>query len=68
MADLVELMEALLDARRKLSAEFARLHKKVLAFAEEDATCKRSMTLPSDSAVMALAYCLAIPGHVPIGP
>lgn len=56
MPDLEELMGPLLAARNKLRAEFARLHKKVLASAEEDVTCKRLMTIPGVGAVTALAY------------
>jgi transposase len=60
MPDLEELMGALLSARNKLRAEFARLHKKVLACAEENATCKRLMTIPGVGAVTALAYTATI--------
>ncbi len=50
MPDLEEIMEPLLAARRKLRAEFARLHKKVLMTARNDATCRRLMTLPEEVA------------------
>jgi len=60
MPDLEEFMEPLLAARNKLRAEFARLHKKVLTLAEEDAICKRLMTIPGVGAVTALAYTATI--------
>lgn len=40
--DLEEIMEPLLAARRKLRAEFARLHKKVLTIARNETTCRRT--------------------------
>lgn len=58
--DLEEIMEPLLAARRKLRAEFARLHKTVLTIAGKDMTCKRLMTIPGVGAVVALAYTATI--------
>ncbi|MER8873823.1 IS110 family transposase [Mesorhizobium sp. M0814] len=60
MPDLEEIMEPLLAARRKLRAEFARLHKKVLTIARNDATCRRLMTVPGVGPVVALAYAATI--------
>ncbi len=44
----------------EIGSVFARLHKKVLASAEEDATCKLLMTIPGVGAVTALAYTATI--------
>lgn len=60
MPDLEEIMEPLLAARRKLRAEFARLHQKVLAIARNDATCRRLMTVPGVGPVVALTYTATI--------
>jgi transposase len=60
MPDLEEIMEPLLAARRKLRAEFARLHKKVLMIARNDTTCRRLMTVPGVGPVVALAYAATI--------
>lgn len=60
MPDLEEIMEPLLAARRKLRAEFARLHKKVLMIARNDATCQRLITVPGVGPVVALAYAATI--------
>lgn len=58
--DLEALMEPLLAARGKLRAEFARLHKQVLATVKDDATCRRLMTVPGVGPVVALAYTATI--------
>jgi len=46
MADLQEIMEPLLTARRKLREEFSRLHKKVLDISRNDEMCRLLMTIP----------------------
>jgi transposase len=60
MPDLEEITAALLTARKKLREEFARLHKKLLATARKDTTCRRLMTIPGVGPVVALAYTATI--------
>ena len=56
MADLREIMEPLLTARRKLREEFVRLHKKVLDISRNDEMCRRLMTIPGVGPVVSLAF------------
>jgi transposase len=56
MADLQEIMEPLLTARRKLREEFARLHKKVLNIVRNDEVCRLLMTIPGVGPVVSLAF------------
>jgi transposase len=56
LPDLGELMEVLLEARRKLREQFTKLHRKLLAIVRDDAVCRRLMTIPGVGAVTALAY------------
>ena len=56
LPDLSELMEVLLEARRKLREQFTKLHRKLLAIVRDDTVCRRLMTIPGVGAVTALAY------------
>ena len=56
LPDLSELMEVLLEARRKLREQYTKLHKKLLAIVRDDQVCRRLMTIPGVGAVTALAY------------
>jgi transposase len=54
--ELAEIMDPLLDARRKLREQFAKLHRKLLALVRADATCRRLMTIPGVGPVVSLAF------------
>ncbi|MQX77604.1 IS110 family transposase [Sinorhizobium medicae] len=56
MADLQEVMDPLLTARRKLREEFSRLHKKVLDISRNDEMCRLLMTIPGVGPVVSLAF------------
>jgi transposase len=56
MPELSELMEVLLEARRMLREQFAKLHRKLLAIVRDDTVCRRLMSVPGVGAVTALAY------------
>lgn len=56
MPDLSELMEVLLDARRKLREQFTRLHRRLLTTVRDDAVCRRLMSVPGVGPVTALAF------------
>jgi transposase len=56
MPDLRELMEVLLEARRKLREQFTKLHRKLLAIVRDDTVCRRLMSVPGVGAVTALAF------------
>ena len=56
MPDISELMEVLLEARRKLREQFTKLHRKLLAIVREDEVCRRLMSIPGIGAVTALAF------------
>ena len=56
MPDISELMEVLLEARRKLREQFTKLHRKLLAIVREDEVCRRLMSIPGVGAVTALAF------------
>lgn len=58
--DLAEIVEPLLDARRKLRENFAMLHHKLLAIVRTDEVCRRLMTIPGVGPVVALAYTATI--------
>jgi transposase len=60
LPDLSEVMEALLEARRKLREQFTKLHRKLLAIVRDDTVCRRLMTIPGVGAVTALAYRVTI--------
>lgn len=55
-----EIVEPLLDARRRLRENFASLHRKLLAITRKDETCRRLMTIPSVGPVVSLAYVATI--------
>jgi transposase len=56
LPDLSELVEVLLEARRKLREQYTKLHRKLLAIVRDDDVCRRLMTIPGVGAVTALAY------------
>src|SRR5258708_5813182 len=56
LPELSELMEVLLEARRKLREQYTKLHRKLLAIVRDDNVCRRLMTIPGVGAVTALAY------------
>jgi transposase len=58
--ELAEIIEPLLDARRKLREHFADLHRKLLLIAKNDEVCRRLMTIPGVGPVVALAYTATI--------
>lgn len=53
--DLAEIMEPLLDGRRKLREWLAKLEKKTLAEARQDEVCRRLMTVPGVGPIVSLA-------------
>ena len=57
MPDLAEIVERLLDARRRLREHFAALHRKLLELARRDEVCRRLMTVPGVGPVVPLALC-----------
>ena len=60
MPDLAEILERLLDARRRLREHFAALHRKLLELARGDAVCRRLMTIPGVGPVVSLAFVATI--------
>ncbi|MER8950490.1 MULTISPECIES: IS110 family transposase [unclassified Mesorhizobium] len=60
MPDLAEIVEPLLDARRKLRQNFAALHRKLLAIVRDDEVCRRLMSIPGVGPVASLAYTATI--------
>ena len=60
MEELVEFIEPLLDARRKLRELFAILHRKVLAIVRQDSVCRRLMTVPGVGPVVSMAFTATI--------
>ena len=60
MPDLAEILERLLDARRRLREHFAVLHRKLLDLARGDAVCRRLMTIPGVGPVVSLAFVATI--------
>ena len=51
---LEAVIGAMLQAREGLRAEFARLHRRMLAIVRGDAVCRRPMTVPGVGALVAL--------------
>ena len=60
MPDLVEIMEPLLDARRRLREHFSTLHRKLLELARGDEVCRRLMSIPGVGPVVSLAFVATI--------
>lgn len=60
MPDLAEIVEPLLDARRKLRQNFGALHRKLLAIVRDDEVCRRLMSIPGVGPVVSLAYTATI--------
>ena len=60
MSDLAEILERLLDARRRLREHFAALHRKLLDLARGDEVCRRLMTIPGVGPVVSLAFVATI--------
>ena len=60
MPDLAEIVERLLDARRKLREHFTALHRKLLDLARGDEVCRRLMTIPRVGPVVSLAFVATI--------
>jgi len=60
MPELAEIMAALLDARRKLREQVAKLHRKLLSIVREDEVCRRLMTIPGVGPVVSLAFTATI--------
>ena len=60
MPDLAEIMEPLLDARRRLREHFSTLHRKLLDLARGDEVCRRLMSIPGVGPVVSLAFVATI--------
>ena len=60
MPDLAEIIEPLLDARRRLREHFSALHRKLLDLARGDEVCRRLMTIPGVGPVVSLAFVATI--------
>jgi transposase len=59
-AMLEKIAEAMLRAREALQAEFARLHRAMLALARENEVCRRLMTVPGVGALIAVTFTSAV--------
>ena len=59
-AMLEAVVEPMLRARDALRAEFAALHRQLLAVVRDDATCRRLMTAPGVGAVVAATFTSAV--------
>ena len=59
-AMLERIAEAMLQAREALRAEFATLHRAVLAIVRPDAVCRRLMTVPGVGALVAVTFTAAV--------
>jgi len=57
---LETIAEAMLRAREALQAEFARLHRTMLAIARDDAVCRRLMSVPGVGALIAVTFTSAV--------
>ena len=57
---LETVIGAMLQAREGLRAEFARLHRRMLAIVRNDTVCRRLMTVPGVGALTALTFKTAI--------
>src|SRR5438270_1515121 len=55
-----EVIGAMLRAREGLRAEFARLHRRMLAIVRGDAVCRRLMTVPGVGALVAVTFKAAV--------
>ena len=60
MPDLAEIMEPLLDARRRLREHFSTLHRKLLDLTRRDEVCRRLMSIPGVGPVVSLAFVATI--------
>ena len=60
MPELAEIIEPLLEGRRKLRELFALLHRKLLAIVRDDAVCRRLMTIPGIGPVVSMAFTATI--------
>jgi transposase IS116/IS110/IS902 family protein len=56
LPDLAELVEPLLIVRRTLREQIGILHRRLLAIVRDDDVCRRLMTVPGVSPVVALTY------------
>ena len=56
LPDLAVLVEPLLIVRRVLREQIAVLHRRLLAIVQDDAVCRRLMTIPGVGPVVALTY------------
>jgi transposase len=65
MRELAEIIDPLLEARRKLRERFAVLHRKLLAIVRDDTVCRRLMTVPGIGPVVSIAFTATIdvPAH-----
>ena len=57
---LEAVIGAMLRAREGLRAEFARLHRRMLAIVRGDAVCRRLMTVPGVGALVAITFKTAV--------
>jgi transposase len=57
---LETVVGAMLRAREGLRAEFARLHRRMLAIARDDTVCRRLMTAPGVGALVAVTFKAAV--------
>src|ERR687886_1482702 len=57
---LEAVIGAMLRARGGLRAEFARLHRRMLAIARDDVVCRRLMTAPGVGALVAVTFKAAV--------
>src|SRR5438874_2708531 len=60
MAELAEIIDPLLEARRKLRELFAVLHRKLLVIVRDDTVCRRLMTVPGVGPVVSMAFTATI--------
>ncbi len=57
---LEAVIGAMLRAREGLRAEFARLHRRMLAMVRDDTVCRRLMTVPGVGALVAITFKAAV--------
>jgi transposase len=60
MPDLIEIIEPLLDARRRLRENFANPHRRLLVLVRDDEVCRRLMSIPGVGPVVSLAFVATI--------
>src|SRR5947209_12484962 len=60
MPELAEIIDPLLEARRKLRELFAVLHRKLLVTVRDDTMCRRLMTVPGVGPVVSMAFTATI--------